>query len=158
MRARCSGEGFSLIEALIAILITATAFTAAAQLLMQASAATRGARLVTRAAMLATSKMEELQSLTYAVGDDGADIEDERLSASPEGTLTNDVPDYCEWFDGAGHPISGVARPPGASFVRRWSIRTLEGDSDALTLQVRVATVAGQPLATFTAIRTRRGG
>ena len=158
MSTRSSAEGFSLIEALIAMLITATAFTAAVQLLIQASAASRGARLVTRASMLATSKMEELQSLTYTVGDDGAEVEDERLAESPEGTLTNDVPDYCEWFDGAGHPMSGVTRPAGASLVRRWSIRALEGDGDALALQVRVATVAGQPLATFTAIRTRRGG
>jgi type II secretory pathway pseudopilin PulG len=157
MHARGSAEGFSLVEAMIALAIIATAFTAAVQLLMQASAANRRARLVTRAAMLAASKMEELESLTYTVGDAGADVEDEGLSESPDGTLTDDVPDYCEWFDSAGQPLSGVARPPGASFVRRWSIRALEVDGHALALQVRVATVAGQPLATFTAIRTRRG-
>jgi type II secretory pathway pseudopilin PulG len=157
MRARGSSEGFSLIEALIAMAITATAFTAAMQLLMQASAATRRARLVTRASMLATSKMEELESLTYTVGDDGADIEDEGLSESPDGTLTNDAPGYCEWFDSAGRAIPGTVRPPGSSLVRRWSIRAVEAGGDALALQVRVATAAGQPLATLTAIRSRRG-
>jgi len=158
MRARSSPNGFSLIEALIAMAITATAFTAAAQLLMQASAANRGARLVTRAAMLATSKMEELESLAYTVGEDGADVQDEALSESPDGTLTNDIPEYCEWFDSAGQAMSESVRPPGASFVRRWSIRALAVDGDALALQVRVATAAGQPLATITTIRTRRGG
>jgi len=158
MRARGSTEGFSLIEALIAMAIAATAFTAAVQLLMQASAATRRARLVTRAAILATSKMEELESLTYTVGDAGADIEDDGLSESPDGTLTSDVPEYAEWFDSAGRPISGAARPPGASLVRRWSIRVVGVGGDALALQVRVAMAAGQPLTTITAIRTRQGG
>jgi len=157
MRVRGSAEGFSIVEALIAIAITATAFTAAAQLLMQASAATRRARLVTRAATLASSKLEELESVTYTVGEDGEDVEDEGLSESPQGTLTNDVPAYCDWFDGTGQVISGAVRPPGTAFVRRWSVRAL-GGADALALQVRVATAAGQPLATLTAIRTRRGG
>jgi len=147
-----------LIEALIAMLIIATAFTTALQLLMQSSSATRRARLVTRAALLATSKIEELESLTYTVGDDGADVEDEGLMESPEGTLANDMPEYCEWFDSTGSLTSGTVRPRGASFVRRWSVRRLGVDGDALVLQVRVATADGRSLATLTALRTRRGG
>jgi len=158
MRTRDSECGFSLIEALIALAITATAFTAAAQLLVQASAATRRARLVTRAAILATSKMEELESLVYAVGADGADVEDERLSESPERSLVEDLPEYCEWFDSWGRPIGNGARPAGASFARRWSVRALDDSGDTLALQVVVTTRAGPPLAALTAVRSRWGG
>src|SRR5262245_32776563 len=113
MRMRRSEHGFSLVEALIAIAITATAFTAAAQLLMQASAATRRARLLTRAALLASSKMEELESLPYGVSEDGADVQDDRLAESPDRSLTEDLPDYCEWLDSAGRPIGVGQRPAG---------------------------------------------
>jgi prepilin-type N-terminal cleavage/methylation domain-containing protein len=158
MCARRSERGFSLIEALIALAITATAFTAAAQLLMQASAATRRARLVTRAAILARSKMEELESLVYAVGEDGADVEDAGLSESPEGSLVENLPEYCEWFDSWGRPAGNGARPPGASFARRWSVRALDDSGNTLALQVVVTTGVGPPLATLTTVRSRWGG
>jgi type II secretory pathway pseudopilin PulG len=151
-------DGFSLVEALIAIAITATAFTAATQLLMRASAATRRARLVTRAAILATSKMEELESLVYGVGADGADVEDAELAESPDGALARDVTKYCEWFDSGGRALGERERPAGAFFARRWSIRALDDSGDVLALQVLVTTGAGPPLATLTAVRARRGG
>jgi prepilin-type N-terminal cleavage/methylation domain-containing protein len=158
MRRQPSERGFSLIEVLIAIVISATAFTAAARLLMLASGATRRARLVTRAAILATSKMEELESLAYRVGDDGADLQDKGQSESPDRSLTENVPDYCEWFDSAGRPVGAGQRPAGGLFVRRWSIRALDDSGDLLALQVLVATDAGPPVATLTAIRARRVG
>jgi type II secretory pathway pseudopilin PulG len=151
-------DGFSLAEALIAMAITATAFTAAAQLLMRASAATRRARLVTRAAILATSKMEELESLVYGVGADGANDEDEELAESPDGSLASDVPGYGERFDSGGRALDERDGPAGAYFARRWSIRALDDSGDVLALQVLVTTGAGPPLATLTAIRARRGG
>jgi prepilin-type N-terminal cleavage/methylation domain-containing protein len=158
MRTRRQERGFSLIEALVALAITATAFTAAALILVQASAATRHARLVTRAAILAASKMEELESLVYAVGEDGADVEDDRLSESPEASLVEDLPEYCEWFDSWARQIGNGARPPGASFARRWSIHAVDGSGDTLTLQVLVSAGGGLPLATLTAVRSRQGG
>jgi type II secretory pathway pseudopilin PulG len=158
MRTRRSERGFSLLEALIAIVITTTAFTAAIQLLMQASAATRRARLITRAAILAASKMEELGSLRYTVGDDGVDLQDEGLTESAVASLDHDVGGYCDWFDSAGRPIGGRERPPGAMFARRWSIRALDEDGDMLAVQVLVTSGGGPPLAIFTAIRTRRDG
>jgi prepilin-type N-terminal cleavage/methylation domain-containing protein len=158
MLTRRSEHGFSLVEALIAMAITATAFTAAAQLLVQASAATRRARLVTRAAIAAASKMEELESLLYGVGDDGADVQDEGLSPSPERSLVEDLAEYCEWFDSAGRTIGSGQRPPGALFARRWSVRALDDSGDTVALQVLVTSGAGPPLATLTTIRSRRGG
>ena len=158
MRMRRSAQGFSLLEALIAIAITTTAFTAAVQLLLQASAATRRARLVTRAAMLAASKMEELESLAYRVAADGTDLQDDGLSESPEGVLVEDVPEYCEWFDSGGRLVGDAERAAGVLFARRWSVRALDRTGDVLALQVLVTSGAGPPLATLTAIRTRRGG
>jgi type II secretory pathway pseudopilin PulG len=159
MCTRRSEHGFSLVEALVAIGITVTAFTAAVQLLIQSSAATRRARLVTRAAILASSKMEELEALMYTVGDAGANREDDGLWESPEGSLVGgEVPGYCEWFDSAGRPLSAGQRPAGATFARRWSVRALDDSGDMLALQVLVTSGAGPPLATLTSIRTRRGG
>lgn len=155
MHARPQG-GFSLVEALIAIVITATAFTAATQLLVRASAATRRARLVTRAAILATSKMEELESLVYGVGADGADVQDVGLTESPDGSLAADVPEYCEWFDSGGRPLDEQVRPPGAFFTRRWAVRALDSSGDVLAMQVLVTAGAGPPVAMLTAIRARR--
>ena len=83
MRSRASEHGFSIIEAFVAIAITAGAFSTAAQLLMQASAATRRARLVTRGVILASSKMEELASLPFEVAADGTDVRDDGLAESP---------------------------------------------------------------------------
>jgi Tfp pilus assembly protein PilV len=157
MRTLPSEHGFSLIEALIAIGITVTAFTAAVQLVMQSSAATRRARLITRAAILASSKMEELESLEYTVAGDGAAHRDERLSSSPPGALDGDVPEYCEWFDSAGRPLGAGPRPAGAMFARRWSVRALDDAGDMLAVQVLVTSDAGPPLATLASIRTRRG-
>jgi type II secretory pathway pseudopilin PulG len=158
MRRRRSERGFSHIEARIAIVISAIAFTAAAQILTLASAATRRARILTRAAILATSKMEELESLIYRVGDDGADVQDDALIESPDRSLAEDLPDYCEWFDSAGRPIGVGQRPTGGLFARRWSVRALDDSGDVLALQVLVTTYAGPPLTTLTAIRTRQGG
>jgi prepilin-type N-terminal cleavage/methylation domain-containing protein len=159
MRARGSERGFSIIEALVAIAIAAVAFSTAAQLLMQASAATRRARLVTRGAILASSKMEELDSLPFEVAADGADVRDDGLAESPAGSLVHDVPEYCDWFDSRGNALAAArTRPLGAAFVRRWSIRPLDLSSDTLVLQVIVTTGSGPPLAALTAIRTRSGG
>jgi prepilin-type N-terminal cleavage/methylation domain-containing protein len=159
MRAPGSERGFSLIEALVAIAITVVAFSAAAQLLVQASAATRRARLVTRGAILAASKMEELDSLAFEVAADGSGVRDERLVESPDRSLVQDVPEYCDWFDSSGNPLADArGRPVGTVFVRRWSIRALDVSTDTLALQVIVTTGSDPPLAALTAVRTRRGG
>ena len=143
----------------MALAITAIAFSAAAQLLMQASAATRRARLVTRGAILASSKMEELDSLPFEVAADGTELRDARLAESPDGSLVQDVPEYCDWFDSRGNALAAArTRPVGATFVRRWSIRPLDVSNDTLALQVIVTTGSGPPLAALTAVRTRRGG
>jgi type II secretory pathway pseudopilin PulG len=159
MRGSGSEHGFSIIEALVAIAITAGAFSTAAQLLMQASGATRRARLVTRGAILASSKMEELDSLPFEVAADGTDVRDDGLAESPRGSLVRDVPEYCDWFDSRGNALAGArTRPVGATFVRRWSIRPLDISSDTLVLQVIVTAGSGPPLAALTGVRTRSGG
>src|SRR5262249_61298056 len=131
---------------------------AAAHRLRQASAATRHARLVTRAAILAASKMAELESLAYAVGEDGGDVRDDGLSESPDGSLTDDVPEYCEWFDSEGRAIAGDGeRPAGALFARRWAIHAVDASGDSLAVPVVCTAGAGPPLAALTPIATRRG-
>ena len=103
--------------------------------------------------------MEELASLRFEVAADGSEVRDRRLAESPDGSLAQDLPDYCDWSDSGGNALADAhARPVGATFVRRWSIRPLDGSSDTLALQVIVTTGPGPPLAALTAVRARRGG
>jgi type II secretory pathway pseudopilin PulG len=156
---RRTDYGFSLIEALFATAIVASAFTTATGLLTRTAAANARSRLVTRAAILAAGKMEELQSLVFDVALDGANVDDEELSESPEDALADDRSGYADYFTSAGAPLDADGtRPPGAMFVRRWSVRALDAARDVLALQVTVGTGAGPPLASVTTIRTRRGG
>jgi prepilin-type N-terminal cleavage/methylation domain-containing protein len=155
----CSGSpsGFSLVETLIAVTITALAFTSAARLLMLAAAANQRARRATRATFLAAQKIEELQSLAFTV-DHGEVLEDERLHPSSIDALERDVPGFCDYFENSGAALEqSEIRPAGTAFVRRWLIQPAAGAPDTIVLQVMVGRDAGPPDARITAMRRRTG-
>jgi prepilin-type N-terminal cleavage/methylation domain-containing protein len=102
---RAEARGFSLIEVLIATTITVVALTGLAHLFVLASAANRAARVRTIAVMLARDKMEELL---------GAD------AGSADGA---------DFFNGRGEWLGDSSPPPGAAFVRRWSVSSGAGMS-----------------------------
>lgn len=96
-------RGFSLVEVLIATTITVVALTGLAHLFVLAAAANRAARVRTIAVMLARDKMEELLG-----GDTGSG-------------------DGADFFNGRGEWIGESSAPPGAAFVRRWSVSSRPG-------------------------------
>ena len=153
------GIGFSLLEVLVAIAIISVAVTAGAQLIGMAVAANARARRVTRAAILAAQKLEELRGARFAVDDEGAVFADGRLADAPPGALATDTAGYCDYFNGFGEPVpGGPPRPAGAAIVRRWTVAPAEPMPDEL-LAIQVVVVAagvGPPDASFTTIRARR--
>jgi hypothetical protein len=123
--------------------------------------------------MLAEEKLEQLRGLAW--GFDGLglprsdvssdlSVSPERpdggpgLTASPPGALDRDTRGYCDFTDGNGNVVAvdeGV--PPGAVYVRRWSIELLRGQPDTIALHVVVRRMPGGPLvAHLVTVRTRK--
>jgi type II secretory pathway pseudopilin PulG len=126
-----SGErGFSLLEVVVAAGIVTGAFAALAQLLAMSIANNVSARGASAATVLAVQKMEQLRALPWDALTSGDDV------------------DYLD--PGGGLLGEGGARPPGAVYVRRWSVQPV-GGAEGLALQVRV-----NEAARLVTIRTKR--
>ena len=157
-----SSAGFTLIEVLIASMLAAGIATGVAHLIALGISANRAAREQTFTTILAAAKLEQLRSLswTYEPGrdepppprsDTSADLSVEPagaggpgLSPSPPGTLQSNVGAYVDYLDDRGRWVgNGGVPPPGAAFVRRWSVRPLPHDpASSLILSVLVAPIA----------------
>ena len=114
----------------------------------------------TSAVALADQKLEQLRSLPWAfntastpgfpVSDTTTDLSADpprpggrRLQPSPVATLEHDTPGYVDYLDANGRWVGkGPSPPPGAYYLRRWSIEPLPVDpSNTLILQVLVTTL-----------------
>ena len=126
---RRSDAGFSLVEALVATGILATALVALAQLFAVATRTNVVARTSTMTAILAQQKMEQLRGLAWTA-----------LSPSPAGTLGRNVGGYVDYLDVSGSSLGGGSVPPaGTAYVRRWAIEPLPANPEnALVLQLSV--------------------
>lgn len=101
------------------------ALAALAQLFAVAIHLNERARSTTFAVLLAQQKVEELVA---AAG----------LAPSPAGALARNTAGYCDYVDRNGHSLGGdLTPPPGAVYLRRWSIEALSVRPDtAFVLQV----------------------
>ena len=131
-----SERGFSLIEVVIAAGMVAGAFAALAQVLAMSIASNLSARSGSAATVLAVQKMEQLRGL-------------------PWGALIPGV----DYLDLAGNLVGeGGASPPGAVYVRRWSVQLAPGgtaaEEDEIALEVRVT--GGNKDARLVTLRTRQ--
>jgi prepilin-type N-terminal cleavage/methylation domain-containing protein len=151
---RLSGDaGFTLIEALAAVLLLAIAAAAVAQLLVMAWQASSTTGQLAIAQQIAREKMEQLRALPWTA-DGGVPVSDwssdltvtpvvpsggTGLGVSPRGALLTDMQGYCDFVGPDGRWLAGGDRAPaGAAWVRRWAIEELQGVSDTLLLQVVV--------------------
>jgi len=158
---RLDERGFTLAEVLVAMLILTTGAMAAAGLFILSAASIRAAAAETQSTLLASAKMEQLQSLLWSYDDAGAPVSDMStdlsvdpasvggggLRPSPVDALNRNCPGYVDYLDATGRWVgSGPAPPPQAAYVRRWNIQPLANTSDVLVLQVVATTVVRDAL------------
>lgn len=120
-------RGFTLVETVVALSITAVALTALAQLFVVATQANADARRATFASILATQKIEQLRSL-------GADL-------APQGSasLSADTAGACDFLDEYGRSLGTGSGPlPGTVYIRRWSVEPIPSAPDTFVVQVAV--------------------
>lgn len=149
-----SSRGVSLVEALVAALLVATAIAGLVQLVALGAGQMRQARQVGTARILVESKLEELRALRWSYAADGTRLSSVQLSPSPDASLAEDRDGFGDRFDRFG---AIVEQGDAAEFRRRWSITpVIDGDADTLHLQVCVFPLtAGPPYACGWTIRTR---
>jgi prepilin-type N-terminal cleavage/methylation domain-containing protein len=122
-----NARGFTLVETLVAISITALALTSLAQLFVIATRANTDARRATFASILAAEKIEQLRSL-------GPDLAPAGLSS-----LSANIPGACDFLDGYGRSLgTGTSPLPGTVYIRRWSVESIASDPDTFVVQVAV--------------------
>lgn len=131
-----SHSGFTLVEVLVAMLIVVAIATSVARLTAVALLQARGARDALHATMIAAQKIEQARAsvagLAWGTG-------------SPAGALDASLPGFADYLDAAGVRLGGAgsAVPPGAVYVRRWSLTALPvAPASAAVLRVFVTTVA----------------
>lgn len=161
-------DGFSLVEALIAMTIATIVTLATAQLtVMSARAAHRAGELSTTA-VHAEARLQQLQSLPWwFVDSPGGTLEPRSdnttdlarepfgvggrgLSPGPLDALLNSAPGYADYLDRSGRVLGTAGTGPvSVHFVRRWSVLASPDDpADTLVLGVRVT-----PISTDLAVR-----
>jgi hypothetical protein len=159
------------------MMLIAVAALGVAELSGVAARSGEAARVQTSATLMASQKMEQLQSMTWRfdglglpesdtttdVSRDPAASGSTGLGPSPAGALDANLPGYVDFLDRAGRWVgTGAVAPAGAAYVRRWSVAPLATDpSDAVVLSVIVRPVAprlgvGRADAALTTVRTRK--
>jgi hypothetical protein len=150
--------GFSLVEALIASLLIASAVVGLAHLVALAARQSLASRQAASALTIAQAKLEQLRRAAWTYDAAGLRVSSAMLLPSPPESLREDAGGYVDFADGFGR----VVTPPVeiAHFARRWAIATLdESDVDTLLLQVCVFAgppFDGVPTACVAGIRTRQ--
>lgn len=152
-------EGFSLVEVLVAIVLTSIIALGVAQMFILAVRTNLAARHQTSTTVLAAQKMEALRSLTWGFDDDGLGLPvsdtttdlsmvpntatGNGLNPSPVDSISANRPGYVDYLDARGTWIGGGGTPPAATvYIRRWSIQPLPTNpNNTLILQVLVTTV-----------------
>jgi prepilin-type N-terminal cleavage/methylation domain-containing protein len=147
-------QGFSLIEALVAMTIMLVTVLPLVQLLTTSTQSNATARANSLATLLAVAKVEALRSIEW----DAA-----ALAPSPGGALLTNTPGYVDYLDGRGTLLNDPglptgSAPPGAVYVRRWSIEAPPAAPNTLVLQVVVRRSPDRGVAEsvrMTAVRAR---
>jgi len=114
LRARASERGFTMIEALLSMVLLALMMHGITQMLLIGLVVDAGAGHLTTSTALATAKMEELRNTAYA-------------SLTPGGSTTTNTTGFFDEYDVDGDGVSDS--------VRRWSVVDL-GSSKRLSVTV----------------------
>lgn len=173
---RCSlprDDGFTLVEALVALALLVTAAASLVQLFLHSTSLMLAARRAPIVLAAAQSKIEHLRALSFTFDMFGAPVVDAStdtaqlppapsggtgLQPSPPDSLTRDSDGFIDHLDRHGHPLGGgLERPRDAAFVRRWAVAELA--ANLLEIRVCVWTVVpagAPPEACLSTVRARR--
>jgi prepilin-type N-terminal cleavage/methylation domain-containing protein len=149
-------RGFTLIETLLALMVTTVALGAIAQLAVVATRANRGAARTSVMAMLASQKVEQLRGLAWTFDAAGAAVSDAGLGASGR-TLADNVEGFFDVLDDRGRSRGGLMPSDGPLFIRRWSIEAIPLASDTLLITVVVMPLGEPGAVRLASLRTRKG-
>jgi hypothetical protein len=159
---RSTAGGFSLVEALVASLLVASAIVSLAHLVASGAERSLLSRRAMSASAIAQSKLEQLQRLVFSFAPGGARLTSTALAPSPPQALAEDTPGFVELVDGFGEVLAPLD-PAAPDFARRWAVAPLApGDADTVALHVCVFVVRGPdardalPVACASGIRTRQ--
>jgi type II secretory pathway pseudopilin PulG len=172
-KSQSSERGFSLVEVIFALTILMSVCLGVIQLFAMATQANLGAKWQTSTAILASQKMEQLRGLTWGYDNTGLGLplsdttsnlcydpptnSGSGLNPSPSGVMLTNTPGFVDFLDQYGRWVgTGSTPPPGAVFIRRWSIEPLPTNpNNTLVIQVMVTTVATEAQ-TNRAVQTSR--
>lgn len=168
-------EGFTLVEALIALTLIVTALAALAPLFEQSTTLMLDAREAPVVLAAAESKIEQLRTLAWTLAPDGRALSDldtdtatdppapmggTGLRLSPADSLDRSTEGFVDHLDAFGGSRGGGDTPPDETvYTRRWAIRAIDGDPDLLELRScvwRHAALDGPASACLSTTRARR--
>ena len=157
-----SGSGFALIEVLIATVVLTGAALVVVALFAAATRSIQTANTMSRAAVLAGEKLDQLRALVWCYAADGSAQSDltsdlstepptnsgQGLAPSPATSLKQNIAGYVDYLDRDGRWAGNGAAPNGiAAFVRRWNVQAAIADP----LNTRVLRVVVFPAAASSA-------
>jgi len=128
--------GTTLVETLVAVVISTTVVFSLAALVTLATQQTKaGGQMLTLTTTLASQKLDALGNLTWTVATTDAALV---CVTSPCGSLTANTTNYVEYLNATGGVQSGAtsSTSPGVVFTRRWEI--INNSSTVKTISVRV--------------------
>jgi type II secretory pathway pseudopilin PulG len=158
-----SGLGFALIEVLIATVVLTGGALVVVALFAAATRSIQSANNMSKAAVLAGEKLDQLRALAWYYAADGSAQSDftsdlstdpptdsgQGLAPSPAMSLGQSTAGYVDYLDRDGRWIGNGATPNGiAAFVRRWNIQAASADP----LNTRVLRVVVFPAAASSAV------
>jgi hypothetical protein len=146
--------GSTLIEVVVAMLITVTALVSMAQMFAVSTGSNLAARNNTFTTVLAEQKLEQIRSLTWGFDPQGLPLSDFTtdislateapggmgLQPSPGTALQQNTVGYVDHVTANGVIVGNGAQPPAAAvYTRRWSIEPLPTNpNNTLIIQVLV--------------------
>jgi type II secretory pathway pseudopilin PulG len=147
-----TGDGFTLVETVVATGVLVTALAGLAQLLALSARWAQGAGRQAAALTAAQGQVELLRSLAFSYGPLGEAQTDAALAPTGGGSLTADVAGFVDYVDAAGESVDVEGQGHGAVWTLRWKMTPIDLYApEALAIEVCAFPWPAEGLAPLTA-------